>query len=595
MKQNKKNQKCFSKVDPDYLKKVADMLQHDIKAEKDTANYNSLVISNFIDKASISLRDSGQKEIQPGDVFRILEEIDAMIQNRKSEPHVFNIDNPNNVDVDYKVFDHKLELEQRTKHILRTEALDTFDSLMDELDIYMPRFISMEQWGRIKTAISKGNERISKNNLIFIGPETFVGKEMKMSTKEMERLGFSLEQGNITYDLRPDGPDLLAMKELVRVLKGEPMEDLSFAPGFFAKYTHELIEEKIGCVIFHSVDKKLKSLEFFIFDHPRFKEELEDQPIENQRFTPAQAVALFSRILYDRTKKLDEKLLINSFKSNERFHFVFHGFVSTPKDNSHFGYEEDPKLNEELVRSGEVFLIKKKEKDDSTSEPIVIDGVGQTKNVDRFTTTRIYFVPENYQYFHPYHQHGSVIFGNNDYSYHSAALFIEYAQTRNWFLKRYPEKVSLYQPSFVFCSAIKYKGIPNEKMEEILHGNRWEDFTAAFFNHYEENYFIFHRILERKLIRFKVNRALDKEMSDEEFDELEKYKEFFYKFALEHLVFNRCTPLHKIWTLRQYLKDGTGIGVRRIKGLMDKVTDATLTRNGMDAMNFVKDKYLPKK
>jgi hypothetical protein len=600
MKQSKEK-KCYAKVNPDFLKQVSDMLKHEIKSEKDTANYNSLVISNFIDKASISLRDSGILEIKPGDVFRILNEIDAVNFNRPSTPELFNLEGPN-YDLNNYPFDHKLELEQRTKHILRTEALDTFDSLMDELDVYMPRYISMELWGKIKMAISKGNERVSKNNLIFLGPETIVGKEMKLSSKEMERLGFSPDSGNLTYDLRPDGPDLIAMKELVRVLKGEDVEDLSFAPGFFAKYTHELNDEKIGALIFHVIDDKLKSIEEFVFDHRRGKYELNDGMHEDNRFTPVQAVALFSRLMYDRVQKLDKEHLLKEFKINEKYFFVFHGFISAPKDNSHFGYESDPKLNEEIIRSGEVYLVKKKSKDETTKEKVLLNGKVVEENYDKNMITRIYFVPEKYGYFHPYHQHGSIIFGNNDYSYHSSTKWADIGFARDWFLEKiYPiMPFQLLEPSFVFVSAKKYVGISNPRMEEILHGPRGEDFTNAFFNHYEENKSLFYRLLKGKLRRYKTNRDIPVPSTEEESDkmseELDQYAKFFEAFSRQYLIENYA-PLHKKWTLRQYLNDGCGIVPNRVLGVIDKAAEKVRHNQGLESIKLSQEyhKNNPKK
>lgn len=560
---NKKEFKVFAAVDPEYLKKVSAMLKRDLAADKDTANYNSQVISNLIDKTSISLRDSGQKEIAPGDAMKISEGIDSIIQKREVNEELFDHKLEFNYDLDHSHFSHKLEQEQRTKHILRTEALDTFESLMDELDVYMPRFVSMDNWLKLKMAISKGNDRLATNNLIFIGPEVYLGKEMRLSTKEMERLGFSLETGNLSYDLRPNGPDLLAMKELVRVLKGGIMEDLSFAPGFFAKYTHELSQSKIASVIFKTENNKLTSIEIFEItnDINRF-EVLDEYRANCERFSPAKALCLLARKLSDTAGSQDEKKLLESFKANEKYYLVFHGYISSPNENNHFGYEKNPPLNEKPISSGEVFLVKKVS--------------------DKILTTRIYFVPENYSHFHPYHQHGSVIIGNNDYSYHSTAQ-TKFFLYRSIFLKEMyvNNLMAIFEPSFIFGLVKKFPGVNDP--EHYFSYYSTEEFTNALMNLYEETPLVFDFLIKGKMPSYFINHNLVNPPTDEENLILDKKEADATSFAMKHLVKNYA-PLHKKWTLRQYLKDGSGIVETRVPGLVD---DLATEAKGNQAMKTI--------
>lgn len=546
---NKNETILTAAVDPEYLKQVSEMLKRKLTGEKDTANYNSQVISNFIDKTSVSLRDSGQSTILPGEGFKIDEEFDALIQNRMPNHDLFD----KSKDVDRSLsefpFSDKFERELRTKHILKTEALDTFFSLMDELDGLMPQFMTTEQWLKLKMAISKGNDRVQKNKLVFIEPEVYIGKEMKMSQKDLDKYGLRSDMGTLKYDLRPDGPDLLALKELVLMARGEDVHSLSFGPGFFAKYMPEFYEQFIVGIIFHVKANKLKSITFNEITLESIKKNFNLK----ERFTPADAPCILAADLQFKGDKF-----LETITNDDRYYVITHGRVAGPKDFKPFGYESSS-FNEVSIDAGEVSLFYK-----ATNNKVI--------------GTRIYFVPYVYSSFHPYHQHGSVILGNNDQAYHSAGQ--ENGGNSDGFYREEfintiyaPNPLNIFQPSFVSAWAKKF---PKEKIEILLEKDNRRLLVAACANIFEESPFLAPEVAKMGFIRLFFKKM----------GTSEDIINSFQSGVLDMLIPN-FAPIHKRWTLTQYLKDGVGITEERQQGLLDNVTiDA---KNNYAQQRFIED------
>lgn len=538
--------------DPEYIKTVEKLLERKIVPEKDTANYNSNVVSYFIDKTVLALRDCGQRGVKPGDAFKIDAHMMAG-EGKNANLAPFDLKNPLNKDYDYWAFNHLVDRELRTNFILRTEALDSFESLIDELDGLMPQYMSMEEWNRLKMVISKGNERLSKNKLIFIEPEVYLGKEMRMSTREMEKFQIAATD-LLKYDLRTDGPDLIALKELVNMAKGEPVHDLSVGPGFFAKYVNELMEIDCYGVVFHVEKNKLKKIKLytpFSFEKIGFKRDFLKY---YTRYAPTESAFAVCQVMEDTYKNIDD-----IFGKNNKYFVVVPGTVSGPMHSFPFNYER-MSFNDVQTLAGEVVLFNNLE--------------GKT------ASTRIYFVPESYESFHPYHQHGSVIFGNNDQSYHSCTIkdntnfggLFQRQFEYDYDTKYFGEK--LFDSSFYAYWVLK---MHPEKLplRDLMAPAHFKPFLKACLNHYEE-----------MNLTFKV--LFNKYIADHDY---RKIKNVEWENSVEEICFKNFAPLHKRWHLRQYLTDGVGLTLKRNQGMIDRVAEEA---KASDAFNYVANHFANK-
>lgn len=533
-------------ADPEYIKTVEKLIERKIVAEKDTANYNSNVISYFIDKTVLALRDCGQRGVKPGDAFKIDAHMMAA-PGQQAKTKTFNLDNPLNKDYEHWAFNNLVGRELRTHFILRTEALDTFESLIDELDGLMPQYMSIVDWNKLKMVISKGNERLSKNKLIFIEPETILGKEMRMSAKEMEKFQIAATD-LLKYDYRSDGPDLIALRELVNIAKGEKVHDLSIGAGFFAKYVNELMEVDCYGIIFHVEKDKLKEIKLYVpyaFDKAGLKNNFLKY---YTRYAPTEAAYALAQVLEESYSNLED-----AFNKNNKYFVVVPGTVSGPMHSLPFNYER-LSFNDVQTMAGEVLLYKTIE--------------------DRPTATRIYFVPESYESFHPYHQHGSVIFGNNDQSYHSCTvakitpfggLFprqFEYDYDSVYFGEK------LFDSSFYAYWVLKMhpQKLP---LKDLMRIGQTTNFVKACCNHYEET------DLATKMFSDYIGDHDRRKINNKE------WETFVFDHCLKYFA-----PLHKRWHLRQYLTDGVGLVLKRNEGMIDKVAHEA---KASDAFNYIEN------
>lgn len=541
-------------VNPEYLKQISELLKRQLVAEKDTANYNTQVISNFIDKMTISLRDAGQKGINPADGFKIEEQINATLDKRDENVDLFDKNKEDSKNYDKFAFSDVLERELRTHFILKTEALDNFEKLIDELDGLMTNFMPIQDWTLLKIAIEKGNRRLSQNKLKFIEPEVFLGKESKFSESELQKMELTSPTGFLKYDLRSDGPDLLALKELVSMLKGEDLHPLTIGPGFFAKYMPEILEKQVTGLIFEVQENKLKAIK--LFKECKFLENVEGDTFNNHKrifYGPIEAATLVSRTygvesyqkqLTPQTKaNLFRRNNVDLFEGNKKYYVVVDGCVGGPKNGSPLHYSEMSK-NELAIDSGEVFLFEKKEKD--------------------IFSTRIYFVPYKYDEFHPIHHHGSVIFGNNDQSYHSCITdrqnekgddvsgHFYYPFRENFGYYDFAQNnLIMFQPSFV-AAALHYLPKGSKVFDVIYNNDNVNLFNRAARNVFEETNFIVPKIIEGgALTNFcKGSGVCDTLVSE---------------------ILKNHAPLHKRWLLYQYLKDGAGLTLEKQEARYDKL------------------------
>ena len=395
----------YGKADPEIVKKLSDLLKRDIDPSKDTEDYNMDLLSDLVDKHVKQLMEAGAAEIKSGDVLKL----DSVENNERQELQKATDEGSYS---EYP-FNHALEKEMRAFFLLKTEKKDTFKDLMSELYRLAPSFMSTEDIETLKKVVKKAEGRIFKENLRFLNPpkNQEQGRLFEMSTAEKRVLGFE-ENLSVMIDERKDNHDLLALKELVLLMRGDKCHPLSIGPGFFSKYIPELKEVGYLGVITKVENDKLSSIKFVtIPGEQQFKNAgYDDIVFVMGGFAPVMASALtFYNEVATATRKsgkvehVNFDMLFHSvnekyFDRNIRLYVTVDGAVSGPKSKGPVGYSA-PSVNDLRIPAAETFLIEKEE--------------------ENILNTRIYFYPYSPQVLHPLLQHGSVIYGTNDMSFHS--------------------------------------------------------------------------------------------------------------------------------------------------------------------------------
>lgn len=448
----------FAKVDPEYLSQLSEMIGKPLTDDKDTEDYNFNLISSLVDRTAQLFMEGGQKGIQEGDILAVSEKLGEMdgSESAKVQELLEAI-----VDGDYKKYPFSIRVVQelRARFLLQTEKSDTFKGLMAEVDEHIGKYLDKDSWERIKTAIQKGGERIKKEDLDFIDPPEGMEQGDLIPLTDAEAATYGINTG-VMVDKRKDGHDLLSLKELVNILKGNPVNHLSIGPGFFLKYMPELHEVDIDTIVFKVVDNKLEEIkvqkiyqadkaayspissgigllktygsEHGFFDKTFGKGTAKERVKKRFKFVE----------FYDADKIVDEKT---------KYYVCVDGHIAAPETSTPLGYEK-PSHNTKIVDAGETFLYEKQN--------------------GEIMCTRLYFMPYKMTEINPVLQTGSVVWGSNDQSLHSCvrgmtsyASFIADQMKDVWneTNERYSEAVT----------AAKVNHFIADNPEEIFAGGPW--------------------------------------------------------------------------------------------------------------------------
>lgn len=396
----------YGKADPELVKKVSELLNRDLESKKDTEDYNVDVISEFVDRHVKLLMDAGLDSIKSGDVLMM----DALDGGDKSEALAKDLqDAIDNKDYALYPFSQAIEKEMRAKAILKTSKKDTFVELMKEFDSLSANLISAEHLAVLKKVFKDAGARIFKEDLMFLNPPKGQEQGELRELTEFEKKAFGLD-GNFSVDLRKDNHDLLALKELIGLMKGQVAHPLTMGPGFFCKYTVELKNEGFDGVVLITEDSILKKIELV-----KLPSDSADFPQVNasmnmlRNFSPTKAASLvfFNYLSNYKKEVVGGEVVINpnitptNFKNNMKMYVVVDGMVSGPETKLPLSYES-ASHNNKRIPAGETFLLEKEAKE--------------------FILTRLYFYPHKPSMVNPIVQHGSVIYGINDMSFHSCKI-----------------------------------------------------------------------------------------------------------------------------------------------------------------------------
>lgn len=390
MKYNFFNQKA----EPKNVQAIEKMVGHELESTKDPNNYNFDLFSRSRDKVAGMLCESGIEKIMNKDVIEITSL--GRVHNFK-RMDIFDLDLAvSQGDYYFYPYNIVVENELRTKYLLQTEADDNIQDMSEELFIILKKYMNEDDISKIKSALEKSKERIYNQKINFLDPYPGLeeGNYRKLNKEEKEK-NLIISEDDILVDERTERLDLLSLKELLLILKHEKEVDkYSIGMGFFNKFMPELNKEGIQGLVLEVENKKVKSLKIG-------KLETKVDP----SYSPLRALLLglensiFEKHLekYEFKTKTVYDLELNKKRDFSEDYFIqvsVDGMIANQEDVYLTGYS-GTSLNNRTEKAGETFLI------------------------DNEKMIRLYFVPYSYENFPLIHNHGSVIFGSNDQTFHS--------------------------------------------------------------------------------------------------------------------------------------------------------------------------------
>lgn len=433
--------KTTSEIDPKLVEAISAILGRDISKEitKPRRSYNTSVISQSVDAGLVYLMEVGLEKTQPLDLVKILND-QLRFQGRVEYENLRKAINSKS----YKdaPFTKMIEADIRASFILQTEEEDTFESLFKELEDNILYYMDEDQWRYVKKSILLSRERVLNEDVIFPDPAPKCSTGvLRVPTIEEKTLMELPVDCDFKIDQRKDSDDLLALKEMVALLKGKKAHPLTIGPGFFLKYLPEMVDQTSDADAFswrHQRDRNAmanRAKEYqkdmsqqwdgiafkFNKDNELVKIKLYKLPyVHSDHGTVLASLGLIYSQAYINVDKQYE-IKINSsnrpillerykadkaenyedlFKNGERYMILTNAYVSAPENNSPLGYSKISK-NNRILRAGECYLFEE------------VD--------NQVLNTRLYFYPYQPSKVNPMLQHGSVIFGSNDQSFHTCS------------------------------------------------------------------------------------------------------------------------------------------------------------------------------
>lgn len=398
----KKNEKLSAILNRDVLSKE---LNNDIPLSH---------ISRYKYPLTYLLAEEGLKNVKEGD---ILFGLAALENQQKGSTFIADSIDYSLIKKDHKHFYYMPEVSQElmSPFLLQVEKDDNINSLLEELYKGLEKFISSEDISKIKKAIKDSAKRLMKQEVVVLGEnENSSGFVEEMTSEELKEYDLYFNE-DISVEKKSDDLDLVALKEMVLVLKGKMVSDFSIGFGFFGKVLPELKENGIDAFIFKVNKNKLSEIKLE-------KKENNENSNSDFKFGP---VAASSYLIQAYNKKVrveevefddyfDGKKMCKDyylevsekfFSEKDKFFVLTEGSVASapnPKDNPFRNYDGSKMVkNGKAVKSAEVFSYEKEGKE--------------------YIQTRLYFVPYNPLELHLWHQDGEIVFGNNDSSLNSCS------------------------------------------------------------------------------------------------------------------------------------------------------------------------------
>lgn len=519
-----------------------------IKSSTSSKGYNESLMSGLFDFHIQPFLDRGARAIQPGEVLRIFPKGSDPVTATELEEA---ISDPKK----YKKypFSFSLQRELRTMFLLQTESDDSFEGLWSRLQKASEKFMSPAEFSYLTEAVKKGNERLRYQTYTFPLPVAPTGRVEPASDSYAKELGVSEKPKDFFVERRTDGPDLLALKELVLIAEGKKVHPLSIGPGFFCKYTIELNALGVFGVIFKVKKDKLVEIKLGEFKSkvtPTSEFPGYDVGVRAlQDYSPLLATSLLyysvlgKDVLIDSTNEHGQTRKNRQWKYGEfpldtKYFVVVDGMVSGPSTKLPMNYEA-PSKNDMGIRAGECFLF---QADPTTPEELKVKIYP--------IITRLYFYPHDPSKTSPYFQTGSVSFGVNDMSYHS----------------------TVRKPHVKGADPINEESYKRYMKEQYDKGEKCEFADIASMLHYfprpSNGSSSFSTVTDvfRKENNMALAHVIDAIVEHNYFTFLNCAQwvmlaniAFFTPMVTLQKWGKKSYPLHYRWNVSQYLKDGCGI------------------------------------
>lgn len=561
---SEKIKEYFGEVDPDYLEEFSKIIEKDLEYDlaklKDTEDYNMDVVSSYIDQTLMKFMEAGQSKISNTDamLFEVKNQVSKSRDNKVLKD--FKEAKRSHKEAELFPFSTVVADELRGHFLLKTNSSDSYKSLMKRIDDKIKNYLAPRDWAKIKRAIEKAQERIFKEKLLFLNPleGREQGKLRTLSEEEKNQWGMNLKE-NIYIDERQDNHDFVAMKEFCLILEGEDVHNFTIAPGFLAKYLPEIKKElRCDALIFHVEDNKLKQI------IPQKHE------VDINGYGVTDAAFIFTMW---RVKSGEDHM---ELPYNQKFYVLVDGAVGGPApDKNSLGYKE-LSHNTQVIPAAEVFLY-------------------YENDMNFLKGTRLYFTPYKPSMLHPYHQHGSVVFGSNDMSFHSCC--------NNRDLNLWNDKTLSEAERQDYYSYFR-----NRWIDEINNSKgdcQYEDSLIAMYIHEMDNE-EYKKEGFTKLTKLKDKKGIElfKQFLQSNLEESKFMKKNFkIKYNIKHFhdkykmypefdtmygtLVSNTFPLSKRFILSSYRRDNT-LGIHVKNSTYSKLSKELKTKNNLNFISNVK-------
>lgn len=493
--------KYYEQVDFNKLKSMENILKRNLESKKDPNNYNYDLFSTIRDSVAGMMSEVGLDKAEKLDAIKA--STLSQYYNYDSK-YIFDLNQSLNSG-DYRMYPFNITVEDelRLNFLLQTEASDDLKEISEEVFELMSNFLQENDLEKIKNAFVKSKERIYKQKIKFLAP--FKGLEegdyRKLTQEELDDNQIK-SSSDVYVDERRENHDLLSLKELLLILKGKEVEKYSIALGFFNKFIPELKEEGIDAVVFSVKDKKVSGIKIISFE--------ED---ESLYYSPLKAsLAVSTSFLFNNEN--DEEEWEKNPNEDDFFLVSVDGCVANQENIYNTGYSENVN-NNSTEKAAETFLV------------------------DKDQLVRLYFTPYSYDNFPLAHNHGSVIFGSSDQTYHSVS-------------ERPSEEISksmFWKLQDLWNEVNSETGLPEAYSSGVvsLMFNNKNDNVLDFFQE-EDN-------LEKVVTSLSGEMMITKYIESDEFFGLNDYYNYY---ELQEYVFSlieKCHPLSKMFNLNNYQED----------------------------------------
>lgn len=493
----------------DKLLELLDLDSKELYPEKHPNDYNFDEMSTVLSKAALFLSEYGIKKYPRGFVVELLSLMESVFdQDVNYIIHEYLKENDKNY---FYIKEYSEEI--MTNFLLKTESGDKRTQLLKDCYSSLGSFIKKEDIDKIKKALTNAKKRWAKEDLFIYNPLLSQSKNEKIDKFDLEDelLPSSLENNDFFIEKKKRSIDLVSLKELNNILKGDYCSEYSIGLGFFASFIFELNKQGIDSIIFKIKDNLLSEIKVVNLK-------------EVNNFSPIKS----AQMLLDSYGKISNEEYQNPLKKEKEIYQVLvSGLISVPLEKKAQIDYSHVKSVRSVESAGEVFLFNKKNKYDVCS--------------------RIYFVPREYKNIHSYFHNNLVIIGGNDCSFQSCS-------DQKAYLIDKEDYVDFIKGQDFFSEAMLFKAINlNLPIMNLFHGKNHNEFNDVINS--KSGFDVYTQI-------FNLNKlqSLSWKYDEKYVDIVNQLTEFYLpitkRFNLNKYIKNEMPQIYAVDTFVDSINDG---------------------------------------